>query len=185
MPQTQPEQRQKVEQWLSAALARHAEVAVPLRALTAELFEVQGRYTDAIRSYRQCLESDSGNVLVLNNLAFLLAATEGRADEALTLINSAIEAAGPRAELLDTRAAVNLKRSQPDLAVKDSLQSIALDSRPAFYCRLALGYLTAKNRTAAEEAFRKAAGTTGLNATAFHPLDQVAFLQLQDALRAN
>jgi Tfp pilus assembly protein PilF len=183
-PQAQPEQRGRVEQWLQSALARHADLSVPILALTAELYEVQGRYPDAVRAYRKCLDSEPRNALVLNNLAFLLANTGSSLDEALAMINTAIEVAGPRSELLDTRAAVYLKRNQPDLAIKDSLQAVSQDGKPAAYCRLALGYLATKNRVAAEEAFRKAGGATGIKSEEFHPLDKVGLVQLQTTLRA-
>jgi len=183
-PKAEPEQRSRVEQWLGTALTRHPDMSVPMLALTAELYEVQGRYPDAVRAYRKCLDSEPRNALVLNNLAFLMANTENRLDEALAMVNTAIEVAGPRSELLDTRAAIYLKRNQPDLAIKDSLQAVSQDGKPAAYCRLALGYLAVKNRVAAEEAFRKASGSGGIKSEDFHPLDKVGLVQLQSTLRA-
>src|SRR5262249_17112297 len=70
--------------------------------LLADLYDLQGNYTEAKKSYRDVLALEEGNVVALNNLAWLLAETSDNPDQALDLIQRAIKLQGERAELLDT-----------------------------------------------------------------------------------
>ena len=68
----------------------------------AALRNMQGDLAGAEEMCRKAREQDGANLVALNNLAWLLA-QNGKAVEGLDVINQAIERAGPRAELLDTR----------------------------------------------------------------------------------
>ena len=65
--------------------------------------DLQGRFGEAETLYRLAIRRGRFKATSLNNLAMLLALQKGRGAEALPLINSAIEVAGPRFDLLDTR----------------------------------------------------------------------------------
>ena len=84
----------------------------------ADLKDLQGDYDQAIFNCREALKLDDRNVVAMNNIAWLLA-KRGKASEALDLINRAITLAGERAELLDTRATVQLALARTDEALKD------------------------------------------------------------------
>ena len=65
------------------------------------------------------LRQKSDNVVVLNNLAVLLALQGVKLDESLTIINHAIEIAGPISAMLDSRASVYTAMDRPRQALKD------------------------------------------------------------------
>jgi len=58
---------------------------------------------EAVAAYQEVLKLRADDVLALNNLAWLLAVRDGRGEEALSLIERAIEVAGPDGGLLDTQ----------------------------------------------------------------------------------
>jgi tetratricopeptide (TPR) repeat protein len=118
--------------------------------------------------------------VALNNLAWLLAATGDDPAEAQRLIDQAIKLQGERAELLDTRAAVELARSQTDPAIKDLEQANADSPNPSRYFRLAEAYL-AKDREAAATAWKRAK-SSGLKPEQVHPLEQTALRKVTSEL---
>src|SRR5262249_54816497 len=95
------EQFQRVLRRLGGAL-RKSPKSPQLLLHLASVHELRGDYTQAQAGYRRVLEVDAGNVVALNNLAWLLARTAGDGKEALDLIERAIARSGEHAELLDT-----------------------------------------------------------------------------------
>ncbi len=95
-------ERVRVEAGLRAALEKEPK-DIPLRMQLAELMEMQGKYDEVEKLCRAVLKDDAGNLVALNNLAWLLAHRPDQAAEALTLVARAIETYGLRPELLDTR----------------------------------------------------------------------------------
>jgi tetratricopeptide (TPR) repeat protein len=174
------EQCERVERWLTAAIARDPRNPIPAVFL-AELHDHRGRHEEAIALYRQLLRINARSVFVLNNLAYLLALKEGNTAEALQLVNAAIDTAGPFPTLLDTRAVVHLKANQADQAVKDLEQALALAPEPAFHFHLAQARLMARDRRGAARALEKAA-QAGLKADDLHPLEQAAYRELSREL---
>ncbi len=75
---------------LSGLLAANSQ-NVQARLMLALLEESIGNSTAAIAHYRAVLDASPGNVLVLNNLAYLLATTGNSVDEALTYAQKAKE----------------------------------------------------------------------------------------------
>jgi tetratricopeptide (TPR) repeat protein len=149
--------------------------------LLADLYDLQGNYTEAKKAYRDVLALEEGNVVALNNLAWLLAETSDNADQGLDLIQRAIKLQGERAELLDTRAAVALVKGQTDSAIKDLERANADSPSPSRYVRLALAYLQAKDREAALAAFNRAK-SSGLKPEQLHPIEQTALRKVASEL---
>jgi predicted Zn-dependent protease len=147
----------------------------------ADLEDLRGHFEQAEGFYRQAVQQDPRNVVALNNLAWLLAQRSGGGDEALTLINRAIELLGPRPELLDTRGVVYLSQGQADLAVKD-LARATLDtpSGPRYY-HLARAHQLANNRGEALRALREAE-RLGLSPQQLHPVERAALAKVKDEL---
>jgi tetratricopeptide (TPR) repeat protein len=110
-----------LEAWLKEQCAKKPDSA-QLWLHLADLQDLRGRYDDAEGYCRKSIEKDGRNPAALNNLAWLLAQRSGKANEALPLVNRAIEVAGPRGELLDTRASVYIALNQPDKAAVEALQ---------------------------------------------------------------
>src|SRR5439155_3892213 len=154
-------------QWIRAALAKDAK-AVVLKLHWADLQEVRGKYQDVEAIYRSILQHDPQNVAALNNQAWLLAQLNDRAAEALPLINRAIELLGPRPELLDTRALVQMKLGRPDQAVGDLERVTAEAPRATRWFHLACAYKQAHNQQAARQALRRAR-ELGLQPAHLHP----------------
>jgi tetratricopeptide (TPR) repeat protein len=176
-----PVQCDRVEGWLKEALAKDGK-SIVLRLHLADLLEIRGRYKEVVAQYGIVLQNDPKNVAALNNQAWLLAQLNDKSSEALTLINRAIELMGPRAELLDTRAVVQIKLNRPDLAISD-LERVTAESPNASRCfHLACAYKMAHRQDAALRAFRQARDL-GLQLNQLHPLEREAWGAVFEELR--
>jgi tetratricopeptide (TPR) repeat protein len=145
----------RAEAVLKAAMEKHKR-AVPLLLVLADLYNSQARYDEAEKLYREMLANDAENAVVMNNLAVLLAMRHQRLDEALRLINRAIELTGPLAQMLDSRASVHIARGEPEKAVKDLEEAIGESPDPVRLFHMAQAQLALGNRTAAVKALRDA-----------------------------
>ena len=90
----------------------------------------QDRYADAENFYRDILEKNPGHAVAMNNLAVLLTLQNKKLDEALSLINKAIEITGPLASMLDTRACVYIASGNAEKAISDMEEAIADAASP-------------------------------------------------------
>jgi tetratricopeptide (TPR) repeat protein len=172
----------RLEAHLKEAHAKEPEQA-RLLLLQAGLCDLREDYAGATRWYREALALDGGNWVALNNLAWLLAQTSGDKAEALRLVQQAIERQGTRAELLDTRAVVELALSQTDAAIRDLRQANADQPNGTRYFRLARAYCQARDRDAARAAMRRAK-SSGLRPEQLHPTEQTAFREVSRELDA-
>ena len=120
-------QLQQLEEILTAASTARKQPVILLAALGA-LKITQGQPDQAEALYRKIIASDANNIIAHNNLAVLLALKDNKdTNEALNLINRAIELAGARPRLLDSRAVVLIKRGEPQQALEE-LESILADT---------------------------------------------------------
>jgi pentatricopeptide repeat protein len=145
------------------------------------LLDLWGKYDAAAALYREVLSRDENNGMALNNLAWLLAERSKNGKVAQPYIDRAIQLFGPRAELLDTRAAVALSRGRAKAAVADLRQAVADSPTPTRYFHLARAYLKAKQPQEALKAFRQAKAT-GLEPRLLHPVERVAYNQIAGRL---
>lgn len=145
----------RFEQWLKREIAKDP-AKTTIQFDLANLYILMQRYDDAAAIYRKYCGSDAKESLALNNLAWLLALHPKLGDDALALINRAIEIEGPRPELLDTRGLVYLKRNQADKAIEDLKESTANLTRPETYLHMAQAYMKLNDKAAATEAMTKA-----------------------------
>jgi tetratricopeptide (TPR) repeat protein len=167
------EQCARVERRLRLAVQENPKAA-SLSLQLADLLELRD---DAEAEYRRVLEQDSRNVRALNNLAWLLAQKSDKGSEALALINRAIEVAGPKSDLLDTRAVAYLALSESAAALAD-LQTAIADSPSGFrYFHLARAHFLAHNREAAQEAFHQAT-SSGLEPEQLHPAERLVYREM-------
>lgn len=113
----------------------------------------------------------------LNNLAWLLAVQKAKPEEAARLIDDAIQIDGPVADLLDTRAMVHLAANQPEAAIQDLHDAIAVGPGPDKYFHLAQAYQAAGRVDDARDAFREAIDK-GLKAEGVHPLERPGYQEL-------
>jgi tetratricopeptide (TPR) repeat protein len=90
---------------LTEALKKHRDRPDVLIAI-ANVRVVQGRLDEATGLYRQALGLRPKDVMLLNNLATLLAEQSSTLSDALTMIDRAIEIAGPQPYLMDTKGTI-------------------------------------------------------------------------------
>ena len=143
----------------------------------ANVYVLQRRYNEAEAIYRKTAETDKENASSLNNLAWLLAIQKTKASEALEVANTAIKLAGPKPQILDTRALAYMLLGRSDLAIKDLEDALAVDPTPEIYIHLARAYWMADRNPDALEALRKANGM-GLTLEKIHPLEREAYKNL-------
>jgi tetratricopeptide (TPR) repeat protein len=176
-------QCQRAAGWLEKALEKAPKSSI-LIANQAMLRNLQGRYPEAEQLYRQALALDAHNIMALNNLACLLARTDGarRGEAALELVNRCMDLVGPSPALLDTRALIYLRKGgHTAQALKDLEDAIALSPVPEYYFRLAEVRWQAGNKSAAAAALKRAIAT-GLKPERLHALDQPAYRDMVSQL---
>jgi tetratricopeptide (TPR) repeat protein len=165
---------------VEALLARAAEAephATPVAMARADFLSLCGDRAGAADGYRRVLAEEPDNPEALNNLAFLLALDERGAEEALGLVQRAIEVAGPSASFLDTRAFVHLAGGQTDEARKDVQEALRQGPSPGFYFRLAQVRLKGGDRAGASAALHQAQAL-GLTPESVHPLERKEYKEL-------
>jgi tetratricopeptide (TPR) repeat protein len=180
--QPTPEQFARAEGRLREAIKKQPRSTTLLLQL-ADLQDARGQFGESEALYRQALDREPRDFVAANNLAWLLAQRAGQAAEALRLIDRAIEIAGPKAELLDTRATVYLAQGRAEQAVADL--EVATRDAPSGdrFFRLARAYQQANNPRAASTAWRKAKDLN-LQPDHLHPAERVAYQKLAQELDA-
>jgi tetratricopeptide (TPR) repeat protein len=146
------------------------------------LYELRGRYEEAVTLYRQVLERDSRNAVALNNVAWILAMQDGKGEEALVWVNKAIEVLGPIPELLDTRAVAFLVAGRTDSALEDLLEAVGrpnLDPKVRFSItvHLARVYKQAGRTVEAKKRWREA-HSDGPGPEGLHGLERPGYEKL-------
>jgi tetratricopeptide (TPR) repeat protein len=157
-PSTDGAQRSQIGAWLLEALKKSPQRAAPLRSDLATMYLQEGRYDEAGSLFREILANDPEDTKALNNLAWILALREpSRVDEALELINRAIEINGAVPSLADTRAVVRIRAGQVDGAIRDLTNAQAVDPRnPSLALHLAWAYQTGGKMDEARKALEEA-----------------------------
>ncbi len=155
---------QRVEQWLMDGLERGSlsgKVKSALRRDLAAVYNLQGQFQKAEDAYRRCLAEDSHDSLSMNNLAWLLASRGRNLDEALELIQRAIDTSGPLPGYLDTRGIVFSAKGEDARALRDLEEVVADNPTAVGLVHLAMAHSAANNTDRAREALRQAHGLLG------------------------
>lgn len=169
-----------LEQFLNQGLSEHKNAA-PILSVLADVHIGQGRYSEAEKDYRKMLADNPNNVVVLNNLAFLLALREQNPVDAKQFIEKAIDLAGPRAALLDTRGVVLSAIGEHLNAVADLQKAVAENPSANRLFHLAVALQRAGNKKAAADVLLKAK-ERGLTPEDFSPLEQDLLRKLESTL---
>jgi tetratricopeptide (TPR) repeat protein len=165
-------QRDEVEAWLKSVIDKTP--TTNLLALWAELLDLRRRYPDAVQAWRDVLKRDPNHAVALNNLACLLAYQYAPGDEALLLIDRALNTVGHVPELLDSRALVYLSRKDAASAIDDLDQAIKRGPTASKYYHFARANLMAGKLDAAQSAWNKAVAAK-LKVEDLHPLEAKDF----------
>ena len=172
----------RVEKALQNLLAQSPD-SILLRICLADVYDLQKRFAEAEQVYWQALKKDGDNVIVLNNLAWLLAfSKESPArTKALAVIDKAIDLVGPSPELLDTRGVVHLMLGSSDRAIEDLQIAAAQAPSANHYFHLARALAAANKSSDARQKLAEAKNR-GFNLKKLHPLERPLGQQLLDAL---
>jgi tetratricopeptide (TPR) repeat protein len=151
------DQRERLSRILQAALRRFGRLN-PLLMPTADLAFRGGHYGNAEEIYREILQKTKGNAGAgaMNNLAVLLAQQGIKLDEALKLVNQAIDVLGPIGATLDSRATVYLAMGDTDKALADLNRALAENESAVWLFHQAQIYNRAGRREDAAVAMQKA-----------------------------
>jgi tetratricopeptide (TPR) repeat protein len=155
-----PEQIARVEKWFDRAVQEDPD-SLLLQIQLADLRDFQGNFAAAEKLYRAILaRSDTPSTdraVILNNLAFLLAMQGRNTDEALKLINDAIDLFGPQSDMLDTRGVVSLSQGDVKQALADLNDAvIATNPSAVKFVHLAMAQAKAKDLAGARQSLTKA-----------------------------
>ncbi len=127
------------------------------------LGSVEARASDfpaATVQYRKAVEIDDQNVLALNNLAFLLADTGGRPEEALTLAQKAKELAPESATVQDTLGWVLYRKGLYELSIPYLEQALAKDRSERTKSHLAMAIFKSGDRQRGRQMLETAVRTS-------------------------
>lgn len=184
-------QLRRVEGWITDAIRkRHQERQANSKtprgmALTmhlADLYDLRGKYDEAEKLYKAVLREEPGNVVALNNLAWLLAQRQQNGAEAKPLIETAVQVVGRQPHLLDTRGLVHLALGQNEAAVSDFQEAVKDSPNPTRLFHLARAYHRAGDKDTAARVLREAA-QLGLRPEKLHPIEQGACTSLLNELK--
>jgi Flp pilus assembly protein TadD len=121
----------------------------------AELETDAGNKAAAIQSFRKALELSPDSVMLMNNLAYLVGDSGGNLDEALTLVQKALQKAPGQANLIDTLGWIYLKKSWDDSALqifRDLTEKYP--SNPTFRYHFGMALLVKGDKATAKAEFR-------------------------------
>ena len=116
-PSATAPQKQQVRDWVEAVVK--AQPDSWLKGRLCNMFLDQGKPEEAISGLREMLAGNPDNPAVLNNLAWNLGLLDqSSSEEALRMIDHAIEVAGKNPTLLDTRAFLLIRAGRFDEAIQ-------------------------------------------------------------------
>jgi tetratricopeptide (TPR) repeat protein len=182
-----PEQFKQFEQWAKTALEQTNDQE-RLKMLLAELYDLEGRYDEVTKIYRELLANEKTSRVIRayaqNNLAFILAAVNPspeRGAEAEKLIEQAIAIMGPTSDLLDTRALTYLAQGKVDQAAADLKAAVGDQPTTSKYYHLAQVEKKMGNVDGAKAAIAKAVELHG-DRNQFTPVERRGYEQLKSEL---
>jgi tetratricopeptide (TPR) repeat protein len=177
-----PAERRQVEAWVAEVVRQRPE-AVLMASKLGVIQIHQGRFDEAEGLFRRLLAGQPDNPDVLNNLAWLLALRDrGKAQEALELINRAIDIRGADPSLVDTRAVVLIRAGQYDRAIQEIRNAQAIEpENPSLAIHLAWAFQAKGQTEEARKQFLRAE-EFGRKIQGFDPLERAITQKLRHEL---
>ncbi len=164
------------------AVARHADNPDLLVAI-ANLRIIQSRYDDGIKLYRRVIKLKPDSVNALNNLAAILADRPDQMAEAISLLDRAIQFAGPQPNLLDTKGTILLSLNRVDEALPLLIEAASSPSPdPRYLFHLAVAHYRAGELSSARKSFEDAQRRK-LEGTVLTQSDTEMLAELNEKLR--
>jgi tetratricopeptide (TPR) repeat protein len=119
------EGKQIAEELLRCVLKRDTNSAVVMTRL-GMLLQTSGRSAEAAKLYERVLERQADNLIVINNLAWILCEEQGHPKEAIDLAERGLAKAPDYVDLIDTRGMAYYRLKQYDKAMQDFNKCIRL-----------------------------------------------------------
>jgi tetratricopeptide (TPR) repeat protein/VanZ family protein len=170
-----------IQDHVNGALKRQPR-SLMLKLYLADLLSLKNEIRNAEELYRDILNVDRNHLAALNNLSWILALDGRHQDEALALIERAIEIAGPSPQFLDTRGCIYSSLGNTRNAVADFKQAIAVQPGATTWLHLSAAHLLAGEETKAKDALLESK-RLGLDDERMHPLDSKIVKKIADSLR--
>lgn len=171
----------RVSGWIERSLRQRPDSPLLMIAL-GTIRDREQRYPEAVDLYGKALAKSGGEVVPLNNLAWLLTLQGVKGPAPLDMINRAIDLRGPVPEFLDTRAVVYLTNGESRRAIEDLENAVAVDPTASRYFHLARAYLEAGDMEAAKRSLVRARDR-GLSVDDVHPLERAALAHVEKVLK--
>jgi predicted Zn-dependent protease len=179
----------RAETWLKGVIQEQEKAAANLKQNPkppgmvlwlhlADLYDLRGQYAKAEKLLREVLTREPGNVIAMNNLAWMLAQQRSNGKEAEFFISKAVEAVGRRPDLLDTRGLVYLSQGRVAEALADLKEAVEDTPTPARLFHLARAYHENKDERSAAATLERAK-ELNLTPDKLHPLELDNFRELK------
>ncbi len=119
-------QAKKIAEELLRTMLDHDPDSLPAMNTLAMLLLVDGRPIEAAEVYQRILTLQPDNVIVINNLAWILCAEQNEYQQALKLVQHGLQLAPDYVDLIDTRGVLYDKLGQYEKAVQDFTRCLEL-----------------------------------------------------------
>jgi tetratricopeptide (TPR) repeat protein len=133
------------------------------RAMTSlgMLLQIRARFTESAELYQRILDLEPDNLVVINNLAWILCKEQGQYQRSLELAQRGLEKAPDYIDLIDTRGMAYYRMGEYDKAVQDFTKCIELypgraPAVAASYLHLGKALVALEKKDQAGENLRKA-----------------------------
>jgi tetratricopeptide (TPR) repeat protein len=113
------------EDILQVVLENDSECTEALSVL-AILLEMAGRSAESAELYQQLLKLEPGNLVAINNLAWIMCEKQGEHQQALELAQTGLKIAPNYVDLIDTRGVIFYRLGQFDKAIQDFTKCVRL-----------------------------------------------------------
>lgn len=157
-----PDQIARIAEWFDQA-EREEPGSSAVQFHRASFYELRGDDEKMLETLRAFLKRDDvdprNHALVANNLAYLLAVRNREPQEAVKLIESAIQVLDPLPELLDTKGVVLLAAGQNQAAIEALRRAVSASPSGLKHFHLALAYLAENDLPSAKKEMQTARDT--------------------------
>jgi len=171
---TEDSQAKKIAEDILLIVLESNSDSIEAKGALATLLQTTGRAAESAELYQQILALQPDNVVVINNLAWILCEERSQYQQALELTQRGLKITPDYVDLIDTRGVVYYKLGQYDNAVQDFTRCLEMypDGTPAAttsYLHLGKALAGLKQKDAAIENLKKTlelnTKTGGLSAT--------------------
>jgi tetratricopeptide (TPR) repeat protein len=154
-------QANKIAEDLISTVLDNDPNSLPAKKALAVLLQMIGRFEESVTLYEQIIKIQPDNLIVINNLAWILCEEQHKHQEALELAQRGLKIAPQYIDLIDTRGVVYLRLNQFDKAAQDFTMCLKLYPKgtpgvSATYFHLAKALIGLGQKSEAVEKLNKA-----------------------------